>query len=121
MREAGFHPLEVIHSATLVGAQIMGKDADVGSIQVGKKADFAIVDHNPVENLKVLFGTGSLKLNDETGDVERVGGVKWTIKDGIVYDARELRAQIREMVRAAKEKEGIAPGPMPIATGTSND
>ena len=116
MREAGFHPLEVIHSATLVGAQIIGKDADVGSIQVGKKADFAIVDHNPVENLKVLFGTGSIKLNDETGDVERVGGVKWTIKDGIIYDARELRAQIREMVRAAKEKEGIAPGPMPIAT-----
>ena len=120
MREAGFHPLEVIHSATLVGAQIIGKDAEVGSIQVGKKADFAIVEHNPVENLKVLFGTGSIRLNDETGDVERIGGVKWTIKDGIIYDARKLRAQVREMVRAAKKKEGIAPGPMPIATGESN-
>ena len=116
MREAGFHPLEVIHSATLVGAQIMGKEDDVGSIQVGKKADFAIVEHNPVENLKVLFGTGSIRLNDDSGEVERIGGVRWTIKDGIVYDARELRAQIREMVRVAKEAENIPPGPMPIAT-----
>ena len=54
------------------------------------------------------------------GDVERVGGVKWTIKDGIVYDARKLRTQIREMVRAAKEKEGIVPGPRPIATVTGD-
>ena len=37
-----------------------------------------IVDHNPVENLKVLYGTGALKLNDATGKPEQVGGVKWT-------------------------------------------
>jgi len=123
MREAGFHPLEVIHSATLVGAQILGKDAEVGSIQIGKKADFAIVEHNPVENLKLLFGTGSIRLNDDSGEVERIGGVKYTIKDGIVYDARALRAQLRQMVSAAKESEGIPPGPMPIATapGKSKD
>ncbi len=116
MREAGFHPLEVINAATLVGAQILGKEADVGSIQVGKKADFAIVEHNPIENLKVLFGTGTIRLNDDSGEVERIGGVRWTIKDGIIYDARELRAQVRKMVRDAKEADSIPPGPMPIAT-----
>jgi Amidohydrolase family len=115
MREAGFSPLEVIHAATLVGAEILHKESDVGSIQVGKKADFVIVEHNPLENLKVLFGTGTIRLNDETGRVERIGGVRWTIKDGIIYDARELRADVREMVRAAKEAAGIPPGPMPIA------
>ncbi len=116
MREAGFHPLEVINAATLVGAQILGKEADIGSIQVGKKADFAIVEHNPIENLKVLFGTGTIRLNDDSGEVERIGGIRWTIKDGIIYDARELRAQVRKMVRDAKEADGIPPGPMPIAT-----
>jgi hypothetical protein len=121
MREAGFHPLEVIHSATLVGAQIMGKDSQIGSIQVGKKADFAIVGHNPVENLKLLFGTGAIRLTDDSSAVERIGGVKYTIKDGIVYDARELRRQVREMVREAKEAEGVPPGPMPIVTVESDD
>jgi hypothetical protein len=116
MREAGFHPLEVINAATLVGAQILGKEADIGSIQVGKKADFAIVEHNPIENLKVLFGTGTIRLNDDSGEVERIGGVRWTIKDGIIYDARKLRAQVRKMVRDAKEADDIPAGPMPIAT-----
>lgn len=108
LQEAGFHPLEVLHSATLVGAQILKKDDQIGSIQVGKKADLVVVDENPVHNLKVLYGTGAIKLNDENGKVERVGGVRWTIKDGIVYDAFKLRADVRAMVREAKIKAGIS-------------
>lgn len=108
MQEAGFHPLEVIRAATQIGAQIIKKDKEIGTIQVGKKADLVIVDENPVHNLKVLYGTGAIKLNDDTGKVERVGGVRWTIKDGIVYDAFKLRADVRKMVREAKIKAGIS-------------
>jgi len=121
LREAGFSPLEVIHSATLQGAKVLGVDDEVGSIQVGKKADFVIVGENPLENLHVLLGTGTIKLNDETGAVERVGGVRYTVKDGIVYDAEELRAQVREMVKVEKDARGIAPGPMPIVTDAPSD
>ena len=51
-----------------------------------------IVDQNPLQNFKVLYGTGALRLNDKTGKAERVGGIKYTIKDGIVYDAKQLLA-----------------------------
>ncbi|WP_420633445.1 amidohydrolase family protein [Candidatus Palauibacter sp.] len=106
LREAGFHPVEVIRSATLHGAQELndpkGMAPDFGMIRAGLKADFVVVEENPLENLKVLYGTGAVKLNDETGEVERVGGIKFTIKDGIVYDAKQLLADVREMVRAAK-------------------
>ena len=108
LQEAGFHPLEVIRSATLIGSEIIKKSDEIGSIQVGKKADMLIVDENPIHNLKVLYGTGAIKLNDETGKVERVGGVRWTIKDGIVYDAFKLRADVRAMVRDAKVKAGMS-------------
>ncbi len=118
LREAGFHPLEVIWSATLKGAEAIGLDHEIGSVQVGKKADFVIVEENPLENLKVLFGTGALKLNDETGQVERVGGVRWTIKDGIVYDAKALLADVRRMVDAARAEAGIPPTPMPMFIDT---
>ena len=37
----------------------------------------------------------------------RVGGVKYTIKDGIIYDAKQLLADVRSMVRSAKETEGF--------------
>lgn len=108
LQEAGFHPLEVIRSATLIGAEELLVDEDVGSLQVGKLADLVIVDENPLHNFKVLYGTGAIKLNEQTGDVERVGGVRYTIKDGIVYDAFELRADVREMVRASKIERGMS-------------
>jgi len=80
LREAGFSPLEVIHSATLQGARQLWIDDDVGSIEVGKKADFVVVGENPLQNLSVLRGTGVIKLNDDTDQPERVGGVVYTIR-----------------------------------------
>ena len=116
LREAGFHPLEVIRAATLKGAEAIGVDDAVGSIEVGKKADLVIVPENPLQNLKSLYGTGWPRLNDETGAVERVGGVHYTIKDGIIFDARELLADVRQMVREAKDEAGLPDGPMPVTT-----
>ena len=103
LREAGFHPLEVIRSATLLGAQALGQESNIGSIEVGKLADMIIVDANPLENLKVLYGTGAIKLTKDN-EVVRVGGVKYTIKDGIVYDAKQLLADVKTMVDAEKTR-----------------
>lgn len=114
LREAGFSPLEVIHAATQSGARLLGHEDQVGTVRVGRKADLAIVKGNPLANMKLLFGTGTLKLNDEAGKVERIGGVAYTVKDGIVYDARKLRAEVREMVARQKAERHIPPGPMVI-------
>ncbi len=103
LREAGFHPLEVIRSATLNGAEALGWDDKIGSVQIGKLADFVIVEENPLVNLKALYGTGAIKLTEEN-EVVRVGGVKYTIKDGIIYDAKRLLADVKAMVDAEKAK-----------------
>ncbi|NNK88809.1 MAG: amidohydrolase family protein [Flavobacteriaceae bacterium] len=103
LREAGFHPLEVIRSATLNGAEALGWDDKIGSVQIGKLADFVIVEENPLVNLKALYGTGAIKLTEEN-EVVRVGGVKYTIKDGIIYDAQRLLLEVKAMVDAEKKK-----------------
>lgn len=103
-REAGFHPLEVIQSATIKGAEALGADDKIGTVEPGKLADLVIVPENPLANFKVLYGTGAVKV-DENNTVVRVGGVRYTIKDGIVYDAPKLLASVKQMVREAKEKE----------------
>jgi len=103
LREAGFHPLEVIRSATLYGAQALGADKDIGSIEPGKLADMVIVDANPLENLQVLYGTGAIRLNDQNKAI-RAGGVKYTIKDGVVYDAKKLLADVKKIVDEEKAK-----------------
>ena len=52
LREAGFHPLEVIRAATLNGAEALGVDREIGSIQIGKKADLIIIEENPLKESK---------------------------------------------------------------------
>lgn len=105
LQEAGFHPLEVVRAATLAGAELIGRADELGTVQPGKTADLVLVPGNPLANFKLLYGTGHLKLDPETGEPVRVGGVRWVIKDGVVFDARELLADVRRMVEREKERD----------------
>jgi imidazolonepropionase-like amidohydrolase len=108
LQEAGFHPLEVIQAATMNGAITLaepkGQQPEFGIVRAGMLADMVIVDQNPLQNFKVLYGTGAVRLNDQTRQVERVAGVTWTIKDGIVYDAKQLLADVEAMVEKQKRE-----------------
>ncbi len=110
LQEAGFHPLEVVRSATMSGAEALfepkGKEIEFGVIRPGLLADLIVVRENPLENLKVLYGTGTVRLNDETGLPERTAGIRYTIKDGIVYDAEKLLADVRRMVAEQNAERG---------------
>ena len=112
LQHAGFHPLEVIRAATMHAAETLfkptGRPIEFGVVRRGLLADLVIVDENPIQNLKVLYGTGARRLNDETGEVETVGGILYTIKDGIVYDAKQLLADVAEMVEAQKRTHTTA-------------
>jgi hypothetical protein len=110
LQEAGFHPLEVLQSATLNGAEALGMDDRIGSIRPGKYADLVVTASNPLQNFKVLYGTGHFRL-DAAGRPARLGGVRYTIKGGIVYDARELLADVRAIVARARAEAGTGPHP----------
>lgn len=109
LQEAGFHPLEVVQAATYNPAMTLaaasGGQIDRGVVRAGLLADLVVVDQNPLKNLKVFYGTGALKLNDATRRPEWIGGVKYTIKDGIVYDAKKLLADVAAMVEGQKRKK----------------
>jgi imidazolonepropionase-like amidohydrolase len=49
--KAGFTPLEAIQAATIVPAKVMKRDNETGTIEVGKRADIAIYDANPLKNI----------------------------------------------------------------------
>ncbi len=106
LQEAGFSPLEVVQSATINGARTLmepkGQEPDFGIIRPGMRADIVITPENPLQNFKTLYGTGFPRLNEATQKTERVGGVRWTIKDGIVFDAHVLLAEVAKQVADAK-------------------
>jgi hypothetical protein len=77
-------------------------------VRVGQMADLIIAPENPLANFKTLYGTGTKRLNDATGKIERVGGIRWTVRNGVVYDAKQLLADVAAMVQAQKAAGGCA-------------
>ena len=106
LQEAGFTPLEVVRAATSDGAYEIfrpkGRQAPFGTVRAGMLADLVVVPENPLQDFKTLYGTGFERLGKD-GKMERVGGVRWTIKDGVVYDAHALLADVAAMVAEKKQ------------------
>ena len=100
MQEAGLSALEVIRAATRNSA-ITLRRPDLGLIQTGYTADLLIVEANPLENLRFLYAFGALDMKD--GRIARDGGIRWTVKGGVVFDNRLLVDRVVDMVAEAKQ------------------
>jgi imidazolonepropionase-like amidohydrolase len=70
--QAGFTPMEAIQSATIVPARVMGLDRELGTVEVGKRADLIVVNGNPLESIH---------------DIRKVESV---ITNGTLYNCAEL-------------------------------
>jgi len=91
-------PRQVLRMATMGGAKALGLGQEIGSIEVGKRADLVIIDldrphlwpvHDPVAT---YFHWG------QAGDVETV------IVDGeiVIRDGRSTRVELRQVAAAAQ-------------------
>ena len=95
----------MLRSATILGAELLGIDGDTGSVEIGKSADLLVLDENPLDDFKLFYGTGALRLNDDTGKPEWRRALRHTVRAGLVFDVEELLADIRAMVAAQKNAE----------------
>jgi imidazolonepropionase-like amidohydrolase len=107
LREAGLHPLEIVRAATLAGAELVGLQDEIGSLEQGKRADLMVLDENPLANLKVMYGHGALRY--EGAQEARHAAIRYVIKDGIVFDAHRLRDDVRGIVAEERAKAQVQP------------
>ena len=76
LTEAGFSNLEAIRIATLGGAELLGWQDQIGSLEAGKFADIIAVRGNPLSDIsqlkQVLFVMkgGAVKMNEVSGSVK---------------------------------------------------
>jgi imidazolonepropionase-like amidohydrolase len=75
--EAGLTPMEALQAATIVPARAMKLDAELGTIERGKRADMVVLNANPLERIR------------------NIRTVRWTIVNGRVYDAPALWKSVR--------------------------
>jgi imidazolonepropionase-like amidohydrolase len=74
MAEAGLAPGDILRAATLGGAQVMGRAHELGSIEPGKRADFVILDADPL------------------ADIANAARIYRVVKDGVAYDPDAILA-----------------------------
>ena len=70
--EAGFTPMEAIQAATLVPARALGVSKNVGTVEVGKRADLILLDANPLD------------------DIHNIRSVRYVIANGVMYTTARL-------------------------------
>jgi Tol biopolymer transport system component/imidazolonepropionase-like amidohydrolase len=68
----GLTPLETIRVATLYGAEKLGLQQDLGSLEPGKLADLLVLDANPLE------------------DIQHLARQRYVVKHGFVYDSESM-------------------------------
>ena len=89
--QGGFTPWEALRSATLSGAEYVGLDGDVGSIEKGKLADLVVIDGDPLKDLR------------------RSEFVQYTMLGGRLYDVRDMSQVAPDAVPGPRlyfQKEG---------------
>lgn len=59
----GLTPLEAIKTATIIPARAMGLDTETGTLEIGKEADIAILDENPLLNIENLRTVSAVITN----------------------------------------------------------
>lgn len=105
LHEAGFSALEVLRAATSQGAELVGMAEAIGSVDVGKAADLLVHDINPLEDFKLLYGTGAMRLEAGAQETSWPRALRYTIAGGVIYDVAQLLDDVRGMVRDSHDAQ----------------
>ncbi len=73
----GMEPMEIIRAATINGAHAIGMADELGSITVGKLADFQVLERNPLE------------------DIRNTDSIRWVVIGGRAYSGETLEPMNR--------------------------
>ena len=69
--DAGMPPMQAIQAGTRNGARVLGLEDDIGTVELGKKADLIVVDGEPVVDIAILQDKQRISLVMKEGEIAR--------------------------------------------------
>lgn len=79
LTQGGFSNFEALRAATFDGADMLGLSKQLGSLETGKRADFVVLNSNPLETIRSTADTRYVAVNGRVFDVDagmaEVGGL----------------------------------------------
>jgi imidazolonepropionase-like amidohydrolase len=76
----GFSAVQAIQVATLNGAKYLERDKEIGSVELGKKADLVLID------------------GDLEADIHHIRDTEWVFKNGVGFDSKKIFASLKGRV-----------------------
>jgi imidazolonepropionase-like amidohydrolase len=67
--EAGLTPMEAIVASTKTGAETLGLQGQIGTLEPGKIADIIIVDGDPLQDIRILQDPKKIRLVMKAGEI----------------------------------------------------
>ncbi len=77
--KAGLSNYDVLKTATVNGARLLGLDDDIGTLQVGKRADLIFLDDNPLDGLQTLRHPTGLMIRGRWFDDRQLDSLRQTL------------------------------------------
>jgi 5-methylthioadenosine/S-adenosylhomocysteine deaminase len=108
MNAAALDSWTVLRMATIMGARCLGLDSEIGSLEVGKKADMIAVKTD-TPRMTPLFGDDYFNLHHNLVHAVRGGDVDVVVVDGnmLVENGRLKTADLTELIADVR---ALAPG-----------
>ena len=78
---AGLTPLRVLQMTTSDAATYLGAEADMGSVEVGKRADLVLLDANPIESVAHLHRVSGVLQGTRSWDAAQLSAIKDDVAD----------------------------------------
>lgn len=110
MNQGGFTPWESLRNGTILGAEYLGLDNDIGSLEKGKLADLIVIEGDVLNDLRQSENVVYTMLNGRlynTKTMNEIGRKKVKQRKPFFFESLEMQTLPEETAKQLKQKQEL--------------